>query len=117
VPETGGTPTPAASLDYWIRANEAAIESGQALAPGGFLLLNYDELCAHPEREVARFAAFLGLDPSQEVLRELASIPRGAVSIPRAERDVEEVFGRERVARVEALGFPMLHSRGRGPVE
>lgn len=112
----GERPTPADSLDYWIRANETAIESGEALRPGSFLLLNYDEMCGHPEREIARFAKFLDLDPHDEVLRDLVSIPRHAAATPRAPRDVEQVFGRERVARVASLGFPVLHSQGRGPI-
>jgi hypothetical protein len=116
LPETGVHPTPAASLDYWIRANEAAIEAGETLSQSRFLVLNYDDLCAHPEREVVRFVGFLGLHPSEDVLRRLAAIPHNAASTPRAECDVEELFGKERVARVESFGFHVTHPRGGGPV-
>jgi hypothetical protein len=98
-------PSPTASLDYWIRANETAIEEGKALRRGGFFLLNYDELCANPKHEVTRFVDFLGLDPPEEVVRELARVPRSGTSRPRADCDIQRVFGDERLSRVRALGF------------
>ncbi len=103
-------PSPAASLDYWIRANETAIEEGKALHPGRFYLLNYDELCANPKPEVTSFVEFLGLDPPDEVVRELARVPRAGSSRPRSHCDVQMVFGDERLAHVRALGFPVEHA-------
>jgi len=111
VPDGRSAPGPATSLDYWIRANEAAIEQGRALHQGGFLLLNFDDLCAAPEREIARFVGFLGLDPPEHVLHDLASIPRPSTTGSPAGSDLAEVFGQDRLTRVRALGFPVGESR------
>ena len=98
-------PSPAASLDYWIRANEAAIENGNALPPGSFFLLRYDDLCANPREEVTRFVEFLNLRPTEAVLRELVRVPQSDRARRRADCDLG-LFGNDRVARVRALGFP-----------
>jgi sulfotransferase family protein len=101
-------PTPTESLDYWIRANEAAIHKGLDLPSGQFLVVNYDELCADPRPGTERLADFLGLDPSGRLIEELAALPRR--SLPRGETGDEAVrqFGTERLARVRALGFPAV---------
>ncbi len=100
-------PSPAASLDYWIRSNETAIEVGSGLREGSFYLLNYDELCANPRQEVSRFVEFLGLHPADALVQELTLVPQAGTSRPRAECDVQKVFGEERLAHVRALGFPV----------
>jgi hypothetical protein len=112
VADPASAPSPTASLDYWIRANEAAVEEGAALGPGAFLLLNYDDLCAQPTRGVERLAEFLGLHPPEDVLGKLAGIPRAAVAAPRADFDARQVFGADRLARVEALGFSVGNAKG-----
>ena len=98
-------PDPAAALDFWIRANEAAIENGNALPPGSFFLLRYDDLCANPREEVTRFVEFLNLRPTEAVLRELVRVPQSDRARRRADCDLG-LFGNDRVARVRALGFP-----------
>jgi hypothetical protein len=98
---------PSASLDYWIRANEAAIQEGRALRPDRFFLLNYDDLCANPEPEVMRFTEFLGLRPPESVLRGLLAVPRASAARSRASCDVQKTFGNDRLTRVRALGFPV----------
>jgi len=54
------TVTPENSLSYWIAANERAIEIGQRLG-NRFLLMKYEDLCAYPEREIARLFAFANI--------------------------------------------------------
>jgi Sulfotransferase family len=105
------TPSPVASLDFWIRANEAAIAEGNALPQGAFFLLNYDDLCANPRDEITRFVEFLNLSPPERVLRELVSLPQSRTGPPDAERALETVFGAERLRRVRALGYPAEHAR------
>jgi Sulfotransferase family len=111
VPDPGGDRSPdpgaTASLDYWIRANETAIQEGNALPQGSFLLLNYDDLCMNPKREIDRFVEFLGLHPSADTLEELAGLPKRGSARPRPDYDAREMFGGERLARVRALGFPV----------
>ena len=104
-------PSPGESLDFWIRANEAAIEKGNALPQGAFLLVNYDALCASPKDEIARFVEFLGLRPPASVLDELAGLPQSGKARPRTELDLEDVFGNDRLCRVRALGYPVEQSQ------
>ena len=110
LPDTSSAPAAASSLDYWIRANEAAVAEGRGLPDGGFLLVNYDDLCAAPEREITRFVDFLGLDPPDRVRRELASVPRPSGAGERVDSDVETLLGPDRLARVRALGFSVGES-------
>ncbi len=45
---------PATALDYWLMANHAAIDAATRSFGPRFLLVNYDALCAEPEREASR---------------------------------------------------------------
>jgi hypothetical protein len=98
-------PTPTASLDYWIAANRRAIERGRAMAPGAFLLVNYDELCADPRTGVARFLEFLGFDPPAAVVEELVALPRPPKPPSLTPGEMVEAFGEARLAEVRQLGF------------
>ena len=57
--------SPVASLDYWIRSNELAIERGRSMRPGSFFLVNHDQLCESPREEMTSLVDFLGTRPSQ----------------------------------------------------
>jgi hypothetical protein len=108
----GGSPSPQESLEYWIRSNEWAISQGEALPAGQFLVVNYDELCATPRQTVRQMVAFLGLDPSEPTMEELASLPHPRPHVGPA-RDAVEEFGEGQVDRVRALGFPVAGSDAR----
>lgn len=97
--------SPTAALEYWIRANRAAIETSLRLLGERFLVVNFDELCAHPEREVTRLAAFVGTDVPAAHLAELANIPQGASSSGRWRRRGSSAFSQQQLEEVAALGF------------
>ena len=99
------TDSPAASLDYWILANELALARGRAMPEGSFLLLNHDEFCSSPRQGVARLVDFIGLEPSGPLLAELASLPRPPSDSTVSMTQLLDDFGPERLARVRALGF------------
>jgi hypothetical protein len=103
----GATPTPSASLDYWIASNELALARGRAMRPGTFMQVNYDELCAHPDRVVPRFLEFLGLEPRDGLTEELASLPNPPKPPVLTRTQMETEFGEERLARVQRLGFSL----------
>lgn len=96
---------PIAALDYWIAANEQAIERSRAMPAGTFLLLNYDELCTSPRDRIARLVDFLQLDPPAPVLEQLALLPDPSAVTARDEADPRPIFGEARLARVRDLGF------------
>lgn len=106
VPVGARQPTPVESLDYWIRANEAALERGAELPAGRFLSLSYDALCAEPRPALARLLAFVGVDVPAGALDELAALPRSPAPRGESGEEAEAVYGTERLARVRALGFP-----------
>lgn len=99
-------PNPVVSLDFWIRANNLAILRGHELPSGQFLLLNYDQLCAAPRENVARFVQFLGLHPPADVVEGLAALPNPPRPTNPLSPDMVRQFGEDRLARVRDLGFP-----------
>jgi hypothetical protein len=105
--EGGLTTTPVRSLDYWIASNEQAIERGRAMPQGSFLLVNHDDLCAFPRREVRRFVEFLGIETSEETMEELMALPNPARPLEFSLEQMREEFGDARLARVRALGFSL----------
>jgi hypothetical protein len=99
--------SPVASLDYWIRSNELAIERGRRMRPGSFFLVNHDQLCESPRAEVTKFVEFLGIRPSDQELEELIALPQVPKSLGISRQGVIDEFGEGRVDRVEALGFTL----------
>jgi Sulfotransferase family len=98
---------PVASLDYWIRSNELAIDRGRAMKPGSFFLVNHDHLCESPREEVTRLVDFLGIRTSQEELEELIALPQPPKPVGISHQRMITEFGEERLARVRALGFAL----------
>jgi Sulfotransferase family len=103
----GDVDSPVASLDYWIRSNELAIDRGRAMKPGSFLLVNHDHLCESPREEVTKLVDFLGIGTSQNELEELVALPQPPKPVGISQQQMTEEFGEERLARVRALGFTL----------
>lgn len=59
-PSGTGRPSPQAMLEYWIRANTAAVERADRLFGARFLLLSFEALVADPIPVVAGVLDFLG---------------------------------------------------------
>jgi hypothetical protein len=97
--------SPVASLDYWIRSNELAIERGRSMPPGSFFLVNHDQLCESPREEMTKLVEFLGTQPSNQELEELIALPQQPKPLATSRQGMVKEFGEERVTRVEALGF------------
>jgi hypothetical protein len=96
---------PATSLDYWLMANRAAIETATRSFGPRFLLVDYDALCAHPEGEVSRIASFMGDElPPQELARTMDRADARCTS-GRWRRFGTGPFRREQLVQVAALGF------------
>jgi len=99
--------SPVASLDYWIRSNELAIDRGRAMRPGSFFLVSHDELCESPREQETRLVNFLGVPTSEQELEELIALPQPPKPVGITRQRMLEEFGEERLARVRALGFPL----------
>lgn len=80
-PQVKQVPLAQMALDYWIQANEKAVQVGtQTLGPR-FLLLNYDQLCQNPVPAIQEMLNFLNwtIPPGQmTALASLAKVPKTA---------------------------------------
>ncbi len=94
-----------ASLDYWIRSNQQAIDFGRRELRERFLLLNIDALCQHPGDEIQRLVNFLELPISDVHLSHLASIPRVPATTGRYRQAKLDVFRPDQLAAVQQLGY------------
>ena len=101
------TPTPQQSLDYWLAANELAVERGRAMQPGNFLLFNHDDLCRDPRRHVPKLVEFLGFHPPGSVMEQLVALPHPPASTKLTLGEMESEFGPDRLTRVRGLGFSL----------
>ncbi len=63
------TPQPVRSIALWSRVNVAAAAYGRRFMEGRHLVIRYEDLCAEPERTIARLLAHLEADPDPAVAR------------------------------------------------
>jgi hypothetical protein len=97
---------PADALEFWLRANEAAIERADRLLNGRFFLLRFEELCDRPERELRRLFDFLGVQADDEQLAGLAAQIRSPKSRNRYQRQTwRDDFSDQQLQRLAALGY------------
>jgi Sulfotransferase family len=101
---------PAASLKYWVRANQRAVDLGEKF-PDRFLLVNFDDLCHSPAREIRRMLDFAGVEISADEFARLCELPQKQASSGRyLQRDCT-VFDPADVEAVRQFGFEVkLHS-------
>ena len=95
------------ALEFWIRANKAAVGAASALYGDRFLLVNFDDLCFDPAGGVRSIVDFLGIDASPSLVTGLMGLPRTPESSGRWRRSALSAFTAEQLAEVEALGFPI----------
>jgi hypothetical protein len=108
-----GVPVPAGSdpaaearaqLDFWIAATRRALELGSLLG-GRFIVVRYEDLCDHPERELGRVLELAGLDVGAERLSRLAAEVRRPDAAGRWRERGTGHFSAAQLAAVESLGF------------
>jgi hypothetical protein len=96
---------PAASLKYWVRANQRAIDFGKTLGPDHFLAVNFDQLCFSTSSEIKRILDFAGAKVSKEGFSRLCQLPQPQKSSGRYLRRECNVFDRHDVEAVRRFGF------------
>jgi hypothetical protein len=106
--------SPAGSIGVWTKANLAAARFAEEQMGARYLLLRFEDLCAAPEREIARLLAFLELagDPA-----ELAAEVQAPPTIGRwREQDPAAVAELERIAGpvLERFGYALSVGCGAG---
>ncbi|BCB06062.1 sulfotransferase family protein [Bacillus sp. KH172YL63] len=96
---------PKASLEYWIKANERAIQIGRSLLGKRFYILRYEELCENPEKEITKLIKFLGTSHRKDSIAELASLISTPETIGRYKQQDLSIFSKKDLTAVRRLGF------------
>ena len=96
---------PKASLDYWIKANKATIDLGKLLLGDRFLVINFDELCISPQRQIDQLLDFLNIDTSNIDITKLTNLFRTPSSIGRYKKQNLDIFSKADFDAVQKLGF------------
>ena len=95
---------PSASLRYWIRANEQALQEGKQLGDEGFLVVNFEELCLDTEAAVLRMVSFLGIEPTDEACQRAGALVGKPASIGRYRAHDLSQFERVDLLSLHKLG-------------
>jgi hypothetical protein len=105
-PGSDGRVRPASMLDYWLAANERALESAARCMPGRFLVIRFEQLCRDPETVLRELMAFLHLDTSAAHVARLAALVQQPGSVGRYRRhDWRAEFSAAQLERLERLGY------------
>jgi len=96
---------PKASLKYWVKANQRALEAGKRLGPKKFLLVNFDQLCAFPEPEIQKIISFLNIQPGTADLEKILSIPKIPSTLGRYREHDLSLFDNDDLDALNMLGF------------
>jgi hypothetical protein len=96
---------PQATLEYWVKANQQAVEIGQTLGEKRFLLVNFDQLCAAPENGIRKLLSFLEIDVRQIDLARLMRIPTVPKSAGRHRQHDLSKFPPELIEAMAQFGF------------
>lgn len=101
-----GVIRPRSKLEYWLRANEHALEVGKKLLGERLILVRFEDLCANPETEIQRILELLGLATGSTQVAEMASLIKAPESLGRyRDFDWQQEFSPEQLARLEKLGY------------
>lgn len=95
---------PRAALRFWCAVQRRIDRIGQDLS-GRLLVLNYDDLCRAPDRQLTALTDFLGLPASRAADPSLRSLVRVPDSIGRFKRHGLGMFDPADVEFVRAQGF------------
>jgi hypothetical protein len=99
-------PSPGQALEYWLAANERALEIGRRRLGARFLLLRYEQLVARPREQLARLLAFLHLEAEESQLEDMAAMIRRPASVDRfRNQSWQTQVSREQLQRLQALGY------------
>ena len=100
-----GRVCPASMLEYWLAANERALDSAARCMPGRFLVIRFEELCRDPGTVLRELMAFLHLDAGEDHVARLAALVQQPGSVGRYRRhDWRAEFSATQLARLERLG-------------
>ncbi|HEX6900121.1 MAG TPA: sulfotransferase [Thermoanaerobaculia bacterium] len=91
-PDEDAWPEPVRSIVLWSRVNGLTADYGEALLPGRYLRVRYEDLCAHPTDVVRRILDFFGLSGDAEEIARQEVLP--APSLGRWRRQDPDILAR-----------------------
>ncbi|RMG05889.1 MAG: hypothetical protein D6726_00485, partial [Nitrospirae bacterium] len=95
---------PKKMLQFWYIVNKGILSWGKEVMNDRFFLLNFDQFCIDPEKELIRLTSFLELSCSEEKINRLAKIPKLPTSCGRY-KEKAEIFSRSDIEMVREFGF------------
>ena len=95
---------PRYSLEYWCKATRRAIQIGDEMG-SGFFLLNFDDLCVSPERNLTRLFEFLNVQVEIDTFNTLVELVQPPDSIGRFRGHSPDEFAPQDIQFVARLGF------------
>ncbi|AZO94826.1 hypothetical protein D7D81_09590 [Halocella sp. SP3-1] len=96
---------PKALLNFWIKANNQAINNAKQTLVKNFLLINFDELCSNPKGQINKMLNFLEIDRDQVNINKLYLLPQKVKSIGRYKKHNLSIFDKKEIEEVKKLGF------------
>lgn len=96
---------PKSSLQYWIRANQKAINVGESSLGSNFLHVDFDDLCLYPERNIARLLEFLEVTLQEVDMTALCQIPCLPESMGRFKKEDLSIFSKAELDSVKHFGY------------
>jgi len=96
---------PVASFQYWLKANQRAINSAKKLLADRFLNVRFDNLCNSPEIEINRIVNFLGITIPQDIFEKIIKIPKILLSNGRYKKYDTSWMTDEDILLLNEIGF------------
>ena len=96
-----------ASLKYWVIIHKKILEIGKRLGPTQFLLINFDQLCAKPNKLLKKLCKFLNISSKCSIgLKYLINPPSD--SIGKFRKYDRSIFDPNDIEYVKKLGFDII---------
>ncbi len=92
-----------ASFEYWYKANSKAIMQANRLFEDRFLLVQFEELCQNPEKEINKIIGFLGIENVS--IPSLMKLVKVQPTTGRFKKQDLRVFNDSDVRKLNELGY------------
>ena len=99
-------PTPKQLLEFWVVANNFAINKALHLLGERALIVKYENLCKEPEVEIKKIANFIGYGGDEKYIHEMCLVVENPASLGRyKQHNISKIFGMDLVDKVRDFGF------------
>ncbi|MBF7156037.1 sulfotransferase [Bacillus albus] len=92
-------------LQYWYQSNKKAITLGEKFFKKNFFIINFDNLCADPQKEMNNLINFLNLNKSNLKIQQLINLIHSPQTLNRYKNFDLNVFTETDFNLVKEFGF------------